>query len=117
MVEFSLANFKVIIEKARDRRRATVAAVEARDVDQLAPIAKLCREGLSQAEIANRIGTAQSTVSKRIMKIKTKYPWMLEGEEGNNSDIPEYSINSENIPEYSDNSNYSDNIPKTQYIF
>ena len=115
MVEFSLANFKGVIENNRNKREATIAANESKEVEVLRPLAELHNKGWTQAQIAKELKMAQSTVSKKLTKIRTNYPWMIVNEE-NIQNIPEQNNNipnNENIIEYSDNKN---NIPNEEYI-
>lgn len=105
MVSFSLANFKGVIENARVRREATIEARKSREEEDLRPIADMLNSGMKQADIAKKLNVAQSTISKKLAKIRKEFPFLLNIPICGN--IPEYSNTGNNIP----NEEYIPNIP------
>lgn len=77
LVEFSLANFKIIIENNRNKKEAAIEEKKNREAEALRPIADLYLQGVTQGEIARRLNMTQSNVSKKLAKIRRDFPFLL----------------------------------------
>lgn len=105
MVAFAIANHKETIQKAQHNYDVSKENKRSAIEDDLRQYTELYMEGLTQAEIAKKMETSQSNVSKKIAKARKDFPHLLQKEE--------YSSNIPNIPEYSE---YERNIPSEEYI-
>ena len=118
MVNFAIANHKETISKAQHNYDLTKETKQNVIEEDLRRYVDLYREGLTQAEIAKKLGGTQSSVSKKLMKARKEFPHLFQDEEysKNIPNIPEYERNNLNIPEYSDYEKNIPNIPNEEYI-
>ena len=118
MVNFAIANHKETISKAQHNYDLTKETKQNAIEEDLRRYVDLYREGLTQAEIAKKLGGTQSSVSKKLMKARKEFPHVVQDEEysKNIPNIPEYERNNLNIPEYSDYEKNIPNIPNEEYI-
>lgn len=105
MVAFAIANHKETIQKAQHNYDVSKENKRSAIEDDLRQYTELYVDGFTQAEIAKRMNTTQSNVSKKIAKARKDFPHLLQKEEYSKN-IPEYSEYEQNIP----------NIPNEEYI-
>lgn len=105
MVAFAIANHKETISKAQHNYDLSKETKQNVIEEELRKYVDLYKQGLTQAEIAKKLGGTQSNVSKKLTKARKEFPHLFQDEE--------YSKNIPNIPEYSDNEIH---IPNEEYI-
>ena len=105
MVAFSIANHKETISKAQHNYDLSKETKQNVIEEELRKYVELHKQGLTQAEIAKKLGGTQSNVSKKLTKARKEFPHLFQDEE--------YSKNIPNIPEYSDDEIH---IPNEEYI-
>lgn len=103
MVDFAIANHKIIVEKNQEKYDNKVESKrEYRKTElKLEEIAAMLNQGMKQKDIAAKLATTQGNISKRIAIIRTEYPELLLDENS------KYSKNSSND---NVNVNVNDNV-------
>ena len=107
--------YKETVKKHQGRYDAKVAMTK----ESLRPIAEMLNSGLKQVEIAKRLGLQPPAVSKKVAKIESDFPELLNKKEkvseifGNNEKVSERNGNVSNISNVSnvstkDNENNND---------
>ena len=94
LIKMALANFKDVAGKNQikyDRKLEAKREARAKKL-QLEEIAAMLMGGMSQKDIAKKLGKAASTISDAVKVLKTEYPELLANNSVNSEILTEYSV-------------------------
>lgn len=95
LIKVALANFKDVAGKNQvkyDKKLEAKRETRAKKL-QLEEIAAMLKGGMSQKEIALKLGKAASTINSAVRVLKTEYPELMGGDSENSGGIFEFSSN------------------------
>lgn len=95
LIKVALANFKDVAGKNQvkyDKKLEAKREIRAKKL-QLEEIAAMLKGGMSQKDIALKLGKAASTINSAVRVLKTEYPELMGGDSENSGGIFEFSSN------------------------